>query len=1423
LDNGDPPPLRLLLIDDVPGTIDHVDRLLAETGLKIILNTLADRGAALAALGENRHDLCLMAGHFRQQGGMDLLKAALHAGSMVPIVLLVDEEHSCCGDADGCILECEAQDALFLDTLTVSALRRCIRQVTTRDRLQRQLRASQAELRRHGAELERLKDTLDAHAIVSVTDVYGNITYVNDLFCQVSGYGRAELIGQNHRLLKSGRHDAAFYGEMWSRLANGQIWQGEVCNRRKDGSCYWVRGTIVPFAGEDGLPYQYVSVRTDVTEIKQAEEELRLFGQALESSVDGIAIADARKPDIPLIYVNPAFVRMTGYRQEDFVGRNCRFLQGPETDQMGLAEIRTALAEGRPGRALLRNYRKDGSLFWNDFSIAPVWDEQGEVSHYIGVANDVTSRQAAEAALQKSEERLRRSQVYADIGTWDWDIKSGELYWSERIGPLFGYQGMVDTTYENFLAAVHPDDRQLVIDGVTACVERGEKYEVEHRVVWSDGSVRWMLERGDVTRDPDGSPSHMLGVVQDITDRRLAQERLQASEARLANAQRIAHLGNWDYDLVSGKIVWSEEVYGIFGVERGSVSPDIQSYYQWTHPDDRNLVHQAEERTALEGKGEIVHRIVRQDGGIRHVRLIGEVAKDNQGRPLYMTGTVQDITALKLAEEALRQSEALLRQFYELSPLGIAQNSMDGRFLQVNQALLAMTGYREKELHALSYWELTPQEYEADELGQLESLKQTGRYGPYEKEYIHKDGHRFPVLLTGIRLIDGQGREVIWSIVQDISERRRGEQALQQLAERNRVLMESAHDGILLADLAGHIIDANRHAEVITGHGRDQLLKMHASQLHPASAQAQVAAAFRNIVSHGHVLEHIDVERPDGTLLPVDISATLIDKDGERYILGMFRDMSEQRQAERQIRDIGERFRGLVETTVDWIWEVDDQGRYTYCSPRVRDLLGYAPEEVVGKTPFDLMSPQEAERVGQEFAAIMAAQRAFQGLINRNQHKDGHAVVLETSGVPIFDEAGKLIGYRGIDRDVTERFEREEALRIAKEEAERANQAKSLFLSSMSHELRTPMNAILGFAQLLQMHQELTADQGENVEEILRAGRHLLALINEVLDLAKIEAGHLDLALEPVSCCELAKECLNLVRPLAERHGIHIRQDYQVVCPIWFLADRTRLKQVIVNLLSNAIKYNRPEGSVTLRALPGVAGYLRIEVEDSGLGIRPEQRAGLFQPFHRLHDVDSGIEGTGIGLTISKRLIEAMDGRIGLESIFGVGSTFWLELPVPESSSLPAEDAGKVGIDCEDRAGAASVTLLYVEDNPANLRLLQRIAQTQSGWKLYTAHEPRLGLDLARAHAGELDAILLDINLPGMDGYTVLERLQAETVTAAIPVVAISANAMHADIRRGEAAGFAAYLTKPLDLGQFHATLNGLLAGRVQADDFPSQ
>lgn len=618
--------------------------------------------------------------------------------------------------------------------------------------------------------------TLDQHAIVSTTDVAGRIIHVNDKLCEISGYSREELLGQNHRLLKSEHHDELFFKTLWRTISHGEVWHGVICNRKKNGAEYWVDSTIVPFLNDKGKPYKYVSIRTDVT------------------------------------------------------------------------------------------------------------------------------------ALRASEERLKRSQEFANIGTWDWDIITGDLYWSDRIWTLFGYnKENTETTYDNFINIIHPDDRQKVTDAVTNCVENGEEYNIQHRVVWPDGSIHWLHEVGDILKSEEGEPQHMLGVVRDITE-------------------------------------------------------------------------------------------------------------------------------LKKAE--------------------------------------------------------------------------------------------------------------------------------------------------------------------------------------------------KNIIE-------------------------------------------------------------------------------------------------------------------------------------------------------------------------------------AREEAEKANLAKSEFLASMSHELRTPMNAIIGFSQLLKMSkaQPLTEVQTSNVDEISIAGKHLMSLINEVLDLSKIESGHIDLSVSKVKLSNVIAQSLQLITPLAQKRGIEvfiIKDDVQIDIDTlteeqyFAMLDETRFKQVILNLMSNAVKYNDENGRITLSYSKTKNDSFRISVTDTGKGLNDEQQQQLFKAFNRLGFEQTDIEGTGIGLVITKKLVELMGGSIGVDSEVGIGSTFWIELPVNcknENVSYVNEFSEKPGL-MENTEQKKSV--LYIEDNPANLRLVEQALDCIPYIHMWSAPEPFLGMELAMEHLPDL--ILLDINLPGMDGYEVLKQLRSKASSKDIPVVAISANAMDKDLEAGKKAGFDGYITKPINV-----------------------
>ncbi|PIQ37217.1 MAG: hybrid sensor histidine kinase/response regulator [Lysobacterales bacterium CG17_big_fil_post_rev_8_21_14_2_50_64_11] len=483
-------------------------------------------------------------------------------------------------------------------------------------------------------------------------------------------------------------------------------------------------------------------------------------------------------------------------------------------------------------------------------------------------------------------------------------------------------------------------------------------------------------------------------------------------------------------------------------------------------------------------------------------------------------------------------------------------------------------------------------------------------------------------------------------------------------------------------------------------------------------------------------------------------------------------------------------------------------------------MLGYRAAEVVNQLkPSDLHDPQEvmarAQALSVELGTAIAAGfealafKASRGIEDIYEltyiRKDGHRFPALVSITALRDDYQAIIGYLLIGTDNSVRKQVELDLNAAMAAAEQANLAKSDFLSSMSHELRTPLSAILGFAQLLESGTpQPTPTQQRSIAQILQAGWYLLDLINEVLDLAMIESGKLSLSLEPVALADVLHECRAMIEPQAKERGISV-SFVQIDAPHFVRADRTRVKQVLINLLSNAIKYNRPDGTVTVECIALGSDHVRIRVADTGIGLDCEQLQSLFQPFNRLGQEASSEQGTGIGLVVCKRLIEWMGGAIGVESTPATGSVFWVDLLRTAQGhtgvgTAPSEPAVAVAVP------AQSSTLLYIEDNPANLMLVEDLMLRRPDIRLLSARDASSGIEIARSAIP--DVILMDINLPGISGIQALRILAEDPLTAHIPVLALSANAMPRDIEKGVQAGFFRYLTKPIKVREFMNTLD---------------
>jgi len=754
----------------------------------------------------------------------------------------------------------------------------------------------------------------------------------------------------------------------------------------------------------------------------------------------------------------------------------------------------------------------------------------------------------------------------------------------------------------------------------------------------------------------------------------------------------------------------------------------------------------------------------------------------------------------------------------EHSIVGTADSA--GMLIDVNDKFCESSGYTRDELIGKSSNLLKSGEHPSQFFDEMWQIISNGKTWHGEIKNRKKNGDFYWVQASIVPFLDENGTPYQYiSISTDITELKEATQRAEENENKFKSVFDNSFNAIFIADPEeDKILEVSPQACQMLGYSRDELLSLKMSSIHPHELE-DLTDFVKKVFDEGKAsTENLHCLTKYGNYLSAAISATPVVLDNKMYMLAMVADITERKKAEDELKESEKRHRDLYESMLTGIVYQNASGQIIMANKSAQEIFGLTLEQMQGRTstdpqwktihedgsdfPGDTHPSMQALKNGKEIKGVVM------GIFHPKQEAFRWVIV---DAVPQFLEGEeKPFQVFTTLEDVTQRMNAQEELRVAKNKAEEGNKAKSLFLSSMSHELRTPLNTILGFAQLIDadVNSSLDPNQKKSIQHIFNSGRHLLALINDILDLSSIEAGKVSLSIWNISFGRLMQDCCSFLAPTAERFDVEILNEIEGDSPIALKADLIRLKQVFINIITNALKYNRPHGSVRIYVEDLGVDEITISFQDTGKGISPENLEHLFDPFNRLGMETMNIEGTGIGLVITQKLVELMGGSISVTSEVDKGSTFSITLPKGSlEKPQEMEEESLNGID--ELQHRKKTTVLYIEDNQANVTLVQLIMKKRPAANLLVATNGKDGIEIAGRE--KLDLILLDINLPDIDGYEVKKRLENNPDLKDVPIVAVTANAMFEDVQKGKEECFDRYMTKPIDVGEFLNMLDNYL------------
>jgi PAS domain S-box-containing protein len=1291
---------------------------------------------------------------------------------------------------------------------------------------------------------------------VVITDIEGHIEYVNPKFTKITGYKREEVVGKNPRLLKSGRHPFEFYHALWDTITSSKEWHSEFHNKKKDGCLYWEFASVSAIKDREDKITHFIKVAEDITERKKTEEALRESQEQLHAILNNsTAVIFLKNLTGEYLFINQRWEELFHISNETIQGKNDYDLfskeiaEGFVVNDQKVIRLQSVLEfeEVAPHDDGLHTY----------ISIKfPLYNTKGDIYAVCGIATDITERKHAQTALQESEERFRALFEGAPDAIFLSDPETGEILDANPAASqllLKSRQEMIGVHYSQ----LHPTRiKTLTINNFEMHYKQALKKQ-------QTTLLETVVVRSDGREIPVEILAHLIhiqgkavlqGVFRDISERKQAKDKLEQSEERFRRIFEQAPIGmaiaNLEHRYLKVNAAFCE-MLGYTNQELVGKKVSEMTYPE-DMPENKTLLKQA-----LHGKissYQMEKRYIKKDGNLVWSNLTVSFFYDDNGKPLYLLGMTEDITQRKQAEEALKKSQ----ERYET-----LVHSIDGIVWEADAKTLQFTFVSKQAERFLGYpvedWLNQPtfwfKHLHPDDRHWVPTfcLKATLAKKDDEFEYrMLTATHQtiwLRVLVTVV--VESEKTVRLCGVMLDITQRKVAEKALKEKERNLQTIFNSTTDALIVANLSGQIVDINRKAIELYGYTTKEFVALHTSQLsHPSHHYSWEQFIKEIKTNRVAVKETLDI-RKNGTRFNAEVNGTLLEYNVQKHILIIIRDVTDRKRAEEALRESEAKFRHIYENAPVMMHSIDFKGKICDVNRKWLEKTGYKREEVIGQDAKFLMTPESSQR-----AKSVIPQFWSDGGV-RDIHyeyikKNGTVIDVLLNCDATTDPSGKQMSL-SVVRDVTEQKQTEKALKKAIESAQSANRAKSEFLANMSHEIRTPLNAVIGFSELL---SSLVTEpkQKTYLQSIKTAGKSLLTLINDILDLSKIEAGRLDIQYEAVYLNHILKDLKNIFALKISEKNLNWVLEIEDDLPQRLMLDEVRLRQVLLNLIGNAVKFTDTgyiklcakfeqkqsnggvvnfQEAVQNRMMPEqcvnyvnnslrlnhqcalIKKYLKehinliLSVEDTGIGIPVQQQEMIFESFRQQDGQKTRkYGGTGLGLAITKRLVEMMNGSISVKSEVGVGSIFEItlrevELSVTESvCHLAREDEA-----FDLKHWSFEKALILVVDDIESNRSLIKECLSEVNLEIIEAINGQEALFLSEKYQPNL--ILMDLRMPVMDGYEATKYLKKNKQTSDIPIIALTASVkvdFHSNLKAEF--GFDGYLSKPVHFPELFLQLS---------------